>query len=372
MNGDRKIRVALAGPYPHTGGMKGTYGRILDHLRESTVFSAEVEFIPHRVTLPVDGNIVRRFGVDLVRFLGTMRRKPDILHFIMQKYRALYREFPMLKLAKALGLKTIVDVRAGTLQYMLARKGYGLQNAMMNNLLRYGDVVLLECKKDVGFVRERYGREGVYMPNAVRETDFRRIKPTSFTPQNDQPLRLIYSGRYSEEKGISVILKSVDELAARGRRVELHLTGQGTEPATLQMIQAYVQNPPQGTRVVDHGWDVPDLYALLATAQVFVMPTVWRGEGHPNSVTEAMMAGHGLILSDWSHREDIVPDEGVVIIPPEDPNALADAVEKCLQDPALLARAGQINRAFAKDHYLDVVCYPRLLDLYKRLVHTGP
>ncbi len=367
MSADGKIRVMLAGPYPRPGGMTGTYGRILDNLRTSPILAKEVEFIPHRVTLPADGNLVKRVVIDLARLAKSMRHKPDILHFIMQKYRALYREYPMLNIAKAMGVKTIADIRAGTIQYKLSRKSHKLQNAMMKNILRHVDAIVLECKKDVPFIKEHFGREGLYMPNVVLERDFRSVKPATLALKKGQPLILIYSGRYWPEKGVDVMLEALEILSRRGIKVELHLTGQGKDPELLRMINTFTETPPEGILVVDHGWDVPDLYGLLASAHIFVMPTYWDGEGHPNSVTEAMMAGLGMILSDWIHREDIIPAEGAIIIPPRNPVALADAVERYIDDSALLVKAGLINRKFVEENYLDSICYPRLLKLYNKL-----
>jgi len=357
----------LAGPYPHRDGMMGTYGRILENLRTSPVLKNEVEFIPHRVTLPADGNLVTRFATDMIRFTKSMRYKPHILHFIMQKYRALYREYPMLKMAKTLGIKTVVDIRAGSIQRKLRRKNHRLQNAMMSDLLRHGDAIVLECKKDISFIKNHFDREGLYMPNAVLKADFDRVKPADLALNKDQPFVLIYSGRYSIKKGLDVMLRSLDILSQRGVKAELHLTGQGADQELQDLIKTYVEKPPAGTLVVDHGWDVPDLCALLASAHVFAMPTWWPGEGHPNSVTEAMMAGLGMILSDWLHREDIVPAEGAIIIPPKNPAALADAVQQYINDPGFLTKAGSANRKFVEENYLDTVCYPRFLNLYKEL-----
>jgi len=370
MSAGRKIGVMLAGPYPHAGGMTGTYGRILGNLQSSAVFEAEVDFFPHRSTLPADGNLVKRQLVDLGRAARSLRRKPNLLHFIMQKYRALYREFPIIKAAGALGVKTILDVRAGTLQAMLGRNGHRLQNGMMNNLLRTADALVLECKKDVAFVEERFGRTALHLPNVALAADFGRIRPAAALPDGERPIRLIHSGRYAKFKGTTLLLESLKFLSRKGVRAELHLTGQGNDPEVLRAITASVQDPPAGMIVVDHGWDVPDLYELMASGHLFVMISDWMGEGHPNVVTEAMMAGLGMVLSDWLHREDIVPPEGAIIVPARDPEALADAIARYANEPGLLARAREVNRRWVEEHYLDRVCYPRLLDLYKRL-HVG-
>ncbi len=370
MSAAGKIRVLLAGPYPSPGGMTGTYGRILENLRTSPILAGEIEFIPHRVTLPSDGSAARRMLIDLARAGNSLRRRPDILHILMQKYRALYREFPFLEAAGALGVRTVVDVRAGTLQWMLGRAGARLQNAMMRRLLRRGDAVVLECPKDVAFVGETFGRSSLYLPNVALARDCERIRPNPDPPGPGGALRLVHSGRYSREKGTGILLEALRILSARGVRAELHLTGQGREPEILEMIRRYVASPPPGIPVIDHGWEVPDLYALLASAHVFVMPTTWRGEGHPNAVTEAMLAGLGMVLTDWIHREDILPDEGALLVPPGDPGAVADAVERYAKDPGLLDAARKANRRRLEERFLDRVCYPRLLELYRSLARA--
>ena len=367
MSGGGRISVLLAGPYPHPGGMTGTYGRILNNLRMSPVFEKDVDFIPHRVTLPADGGFVKREIIDLARGARSLIRRPDVLHFILAKFRSLYREYPILHAAKRTGVKTLVDIRAGSLQPMLERRGYRLQNGLMRSLLRAADAVVLECWKDVTFLQDQFEREGLYLPNVALASDFDRVKPSSDAPGDGRPIRLIHSGRYAHFKGTGVLLETMKILSERGLKAELHLTGQGSDPDLLREIRAYADDPPAGIRIVDHGWDVPDLYGLMASGHVFVMLTDWRGEGHPNVVTEAMMAGLAMILSDWRHREDVVPDEGAIIVPSTDHGALAAAIERFATEPGLLARAREVNRRRVKEHYLDSICYPRLLQLYKQL-----
>jgi glycosyltransferase involved in cell wall biosynthesis len=367
VSGQRKIEVLLAGPYPRSTGMAGTYGRILANMRESKVFRDRVEFTPHRVTLPGDGNALRRLAVDVARGFHSLQRRPQILHFIMQKYRALYREYPLLSLARIRGIKTVVDIRAGTLRHKFERRGYLLQKLLMRRILHREDAILLECLKDVPFVRSEFGREGLYVPNAVRSEDYNRISPAADFPGPEIPIRLIHSGRYSKAKGTVVLLQAMGELSRRRIRAELHLTGQGNEPDVQEMIGRFVEQPPAGISVIDHGWDVPDLFELLASAHVFVMPTTWWGEGHPNAVSEAMMAGLGMILTDWIHREDIVPQDGAILVPREDPVAVADAIASYSDSPELLATARQSNRRWVEERFLDTACYPRILDLYEKL-----
>jgi glycosyltransferase involved in cell wall biosynthesis len=362
-----KIRVMLAGPYPHAGSMKGTFGRILENMQKSNVFIHEVEFIPHKVTLPIEGSFVVRFVKDFLRLIQALPVKPDIFHLISQKFRAVYREFPMIMLAKVFGIKTVVDLRAGSLQAMLNRTNSKIENSLFKMILRVTDVIVVECPKDIGYIKDKFGKTSILVPNALLREDFDRLKPTEIPTEKNYPLKLLYSGRYTELKGISEMFKALEILSERGLSVELHLTGQGEEEDFLKKIEENVKSPPKGTKIKDHGWDVGDLNKFISAHHIFIMPTVWPNEGHPNSVTEAMMAGLGLILTDWFHREDVVPEESAKIIPPKDPESLANAIEFFIENRDCLAEMGKFNREYVGTHYLDDVCYKPLLEIFQTM-----
>ncbi|MBI5485923.1 MAG: glycosyltransferase family 4 protein [Deltaproteobacteria bacterium] len=361
------MNVLLAGPYPRPGGMAGTYGRILDNIRRSEVLAGEVSFRPLELTLPADGGYLRRGLVDAWRSAKAIAGGADVLHIILQYENGVYREHPLLRAAQACGAATVADIRAGRLQWCVAEKHNRVQRWMLADLLRSSDAVLVECPRDTSFVREKYGREAVWVPNVVRRSELVRSTPARLPPGDDEPLRLIYSGRYLREKGILDALAALARLRPGSRRVEYHLTGAGTDALVLDAIRGAGERPPPGTAVLDHGWDVPDLQGLLASTHVFVMPTYLRSEGHPSSLVEAMAAGLALILSPWPHLADLVPEEGAIVVPPHDPDAIARAIESYASDSDRLRAAGRANRAFVEQHLTDAAVHPRLLGVYRSI-----
>src|SRR5690606_17021602 len=88
-----------------------------------------------------------------------------------------------------------------------------------------------------------------------------------------------------------------------------------------------------------------DVPALLASADVFVLPS--RLEGLPLSLLEALAAGRPVVASSIGGIVDVVRD-GIeaLLVPPDDPAALADAVRRVLHEPALadaIAHAGRMR-----------------------------
>jgi len=96
--------------------------------------------------------------------------------------------------------------------------------------------------------------------------------------------------------------------------------------------------------------DVPQ---ILAASDIFVLSSNW--EGLPRSIIEAMMAGLPVVATRVGGVPELVED-GVTgfLVPPRDPDALAAALQKLLNDPELRRRMGEAGREKAlKEFTLD-------------------
>ena len=86
--------------------------------------------------------------------------------------------------------------------------------------------------------------------------------------------------------------------------------------------------------------DVPELMAVL---DVFVLSSLW--EGLPRVIPQAMAAGKPVVCTNVDGNAEAVT-HGVtgLLVPPKDPDALADALLQLLQNPGLAARMGHEGR----------------------------
>lgn len=93
-----------------------------------------------------------------------------------------------------------------------------------------------------------------------------------------------------------------------------------------------------------------DIDALLGIAHVFVFPSLY--EGLPGALIEAMLAACPIIASDIvMHRELIEHGETGLLIPPNDPAAVADGILSLANDPTMASRFAESAQRVARQRF---------------------
>jgi glycosyltransferase involved in cell wall biosynthesis len=139
--------------------------------------------------------------------------------------------------------------------------------------------------------------------------------------------------RLAPQKGLGTLVEAACRWRDRDPSPLLVFAGDGPlrDPLARQVEAAGV-----AARFLGQRGDVP---ALLAAADVVVLPSVW--EGQPLIVQETLRAGRPLVASRAGGIPDLTGPDGALLVPPGDAAALATAVLSVLGDPALTARLGE-------------------------------
>jgi glycosyltransferase involved in cell wall biosynthesis len=146
--------------------------------------------------------------------------------------------------------------------------------------------------------------------------------------------------RLVPQKGIDVLIGALAQTTGPACGWMQTLVGDGPEREALelQVRQAGLQK-----RVRFLGFR-PDPQTFLLQASVFVLPS--RFEGMPNALLEAMAAGLAVVVTDASPGPLEVVKHGVsgLIVPSDNPSALAAALDQLAADPGLRERLGTAAR----------------------------
>jgi glycosyltransferase involved in cell wall biosynthesis len=139
--------------------------------------------------------------------------------------------------------------------------------------------------------------------------------------------------RLAPQKGLGTLIEAAARWRDRDPAPLLVIAGEGPLHAGLarRAEAAGVRASFLGRRD-----DVP---ALLAAADVVVLPSVW--EGQPLIVQETLRAGRPLVASRAGGIPDLTGQDAALLIPPGDPGALSAAVASVLDDPVLAKRLSE-------------------------------
>ena len=149
-------------------------------------------------------------------------------------------------------------------------------------------------------------------------------------------------GRLEPQKGYDVLIRAL----AHVEEATLVLVGEGGERPALEQLAARVG---VADRVVWAGWS-DDARSYLGTFDVFAFPS--RFEGFPLAVLEALLARRAVVASDVGSTAEAVRDgETGLLVPPENPTALASAIRKLLADAQLRQRLGDQGRRLVLDRF---------------------
>jgi glycosyltransferase involved in cell wall biosynthesis len=183
-------------------------------------------------------------------------------------------------------------------------------------------------------------------------------------PPNDVPPDarvLLAVCRLEPQKGLDVAVRALPAVRARHPRAELVVLGEGTERERLELLARDLAVP------VHLPGRVPDVAAWLHRAELLVHPVRWEGFGL--AVLEAMLAELPVVATGVSSLPELVADgETGMLVAPDDPDALAAALVRVLDEPrGLGAAAGRRARArFSVTRMAEAT-----LEVYQRAV-AGP
>ncbi|RLB05009.1 MAG: hypothetical protein DRG83_03525 [Deltaproteobacteria bacterium] len=241
--------------------------------------------------------------------------------------------------------------RAGVSQLKLA-----LIHAIEWFCYRFADAVILTSEEMERFVSNMFGipsEKIVVLPNYI-DTDL-------FRPMDIEKVsgRLIFVGRFTEQKNLLNLLKAVKDLP----EIELVLVGNGPLEGSLrEFARKYNINVIFKGRVPND-----QLPALLNTAEAFVLPSLY--EGNSKALLEAMACGLPVIATPVEGNREVVKHKvNGYLTSGISPEAIREAIIKLFSDNSIREKLGRQARDFIEENYSLNVLIQKELSLLQNLI----
>lgn len=227
-------------------------------------------------------------------------------------------------------------------------------------LFKNADRIICLTKSDAQEII-RYGcpREKIrVIPNAV---DANRFRPGKEHHGN----LVVWVGRFVPEKGLNYLMKAAKIVAKEFKDVKFVLIGYGPLKADMMNLARDYRLLNDSVRFM--GTFTRDQIAdVLGKAAIFAFPSL--KEGLPLSVLEAMACGKPVVGSDIPGISGVVTHkQNGLLVPPRNPEALANAILTLLDDENLRRRLGRNARQLMVEKYSWDIIIKKIEKVYNEL-----
>ncbi|MDB2246502.1 glycosyltransferase family 4 protein [Halorubrum ezzemoulense] len=193
----------------------------------------------------------------------------------------------------------------------------------------------------------RYLREKIGVQNDITvipaTTRIDKFKPSGSTVKN----RFLTVARLVEKKGIQFAIEAVNSLIGQGYNIEYHIIGTGNQREQLRK-QVKKYGIGDSVNFLGHVTD-ERLRQELSEACVFVLPCIIAENGDrdamPVALKEAMASETVCVSTTVSAIPELITDgENGRLVPPKEPEMLAEALKQLLRNPKIRQDLAQNGR----------------------------
>lgn len=176
-----------------------------------------------------------------------------------------------------------------------------------------------------------------------------------------------FAARLLKQKGVEQFVAAVRLLRQRGVSARFWLIGDPDpgNPYSVNAEQVEAWAAEGVVEVLGYRSDVPELYAQ---AHVVTLPSYY-GEGLPKTLIEAAACGRPIVTTDHPGCRDAIED-GVtgLLVPVRDAGALADALQRLIENPEERRAMGRAGRELAEREFAIEKVVDAHLEIYRRLL----
>jgi len=275
-----------------------------------------------------------------------VRDRCSIVHInTSMEPKSYWRDLAYLGVAKILRRKIIYQVHGGALPQDFFASSRML-TSLLRRILSCPDAVVLLSTREMAAYRHFVPRVRLELIANAIEVHDADISATRYAAHS--PLEVVYVGRLADNKGVFEIVEAARILRDRGIKTCFNFAGTG--PAEGRLRTAIDAANLNGRVILLGGVFGAAKQQLWQRADVFAFPT-YR-EGLPYALLESMAAGAVPIISPVGAIPDVMQHEvHGLFVPPRNPSALADALERLDGNRELLLRLAVAGRKRIEDQY---------------------
>lgn len=370
---EQKLRILQVNKlyYPWVGGVERVVQNIAEGLNDSldmTVLvcsengAASTEII-HGVKVYKASSLGIYFSMpvsfDFISKFVALSKNSEIIH--------IHTPFPLADLALLVsGYKGKVVLWWHS-DVVKQKKMMFIYRFLLDWLLKRADVIIVATEGHILYSSylTKYSDKCVVIPFGV-DFDFDAAEFNKLTtkPDDRDTCVILFVGRLVYYKGCDILLRAMEKVTG----AELLIVGEGPLKDELQknVSELAIENKVHFLGKLDE----EKLEKIFLSCDLLVLPSVAKSEAFGLVQIEAMARGKPVINTNLPSGVPYVSLDGVtgITVPPSDPESLAKAIQKLVDDPQLRNKYGRAAFLRAKDFFSMRRMLSEVLILYKRIV----
>lgn len=327
-------------------------------------------FTVHALRLDRSGtNLAKEFSTILAMFRLYRQLRPDIVHHTTIK-PVLYGSI----IARMVRVPNVVNAITG-LGYVFVTSGLKVfilrgfvQRAYRVALANRNSAVIFQNSDDLErFIRQKLVDQRRTTLIRGSGVDLNQFAPA---PPLEGPPTVLLASRMLWDKGVGEFVSAAAKLRARNIKAKFVLAGD-SDPGNRRSIPESQLKAWHESGVVEWWGHRPDMPAVFQQCHIVCLPSSY-GEGVPKVLIEAAASGRPIVTTKVPGCHEIVKDGwNGVLVSARDPDALADAIQSLIEDPALGRTMGRNGRELVEAEFSVEHVVARTLDIYSHLLMNG-
>ncbi len=232
------------------------------------------------------------------------------------------------------------------------------KNTLVAHFLPITENVASELMKRESVPREKITiiYPGIPTPTIDRSC---RMRTRTELGCDESDLVVVAVGRLEQEKNLSCLIESIAKIK-NSPHVKVWLIGEGSQRQALMDLVERL-NLQNSVTLLGYRTDVQN---LLASADIFVLPS--KAEAFGMAAVEAMIAELPVISTLVPGPRMIVePEVTGILVPPDDSDALAEALDRLIEDPDLRQRFASAGKKRALSLFTSEAMSEKIVKVYE-------
>jgi colanic acid/amylovoran biosynthesis glycosyltransferase len=254
--------------------------------------------------------------------------------------------------------RTIIQFHGGNISSVLRNNRLPIYIKLIFKLASH-IIVLTEIQKKsiAAFCEEN---EITVIPNMIDTSLFPKHKQN-----NNGKISILYMSKIEYQKGAFDVVEAISQVAKYHNHINFIFAGDGPDLKKLKLV-CCENGCEEFIKFLGHLTDQRKI-DFLSNGDIFLFPSYYQ-EGMPYALLEAMAAGLPVIATNTGGIPEIIShNKNCLLIPPGQPDQLADAIFYLLKHPRKRKSFGAMNRQKAVSKFdINIVC-DKFNHIYEKL-----